>query len=88
MESCVDSLSQKIEKLSTWCTYNRLQVNWDKTFMMPVCEKRVFKQYNFSLSYILGKTTITMVHKFKLLGVRSWQMSRKRVRRLGLLYSA
>jgi hypothetical protein len=69
MESFVDSLSQEIEKLSTWCTYNRLQVNWDKTFMMPMCEKRVFKQYNFSSSYMLGKTTITMVHKFKLLGV-------------------
>ena len=69
MESCVDSLSQEIEKLSTWCTYNRLQVNWDKTFMMPVCEKRVFKQYNFCSSYMLGKTTITMVQQFKLLGV-------------------
>ncbi len=48
-----------------WSTHNRLDINWAKTFLMVVTNKRI----KIALSFLLNNIEIKYVEEFKLLGV-------------------
>lgn len=51
-----------------WCEFNRLDINWSKTFCMIVTNKRI-KELKEIKEIKIGETNIELVDKFKLLGV-------------------
>ena len=55
-----------LELLDEWCKHNRLYINWDKTFIMYITNKRIQLPTEFKVS---STRTIKVVEKFKLLGV-------------------
>ena len=64
-QSLETQLKTSLKHLIEWCDYNRLYVNWSKTFIMVITNKRVvipqFIEYN--------NIKIEIVKQFKLLGV-------------------
>ena len=58
-------LRQSLEHLTSWCDHNRLHVNWTKTFVMVLTNKRIV--IPSSISY--KNVNIEVVKQFKLLGV-------------------
>ena len=54
-----------IIELLAWCTHNRLDINWTKTFLMVVTNKRI----KIPLSFTFNNIEIKCVEEFKLLGV-------------------
>lgn len=68
-DETVNGLKRKIDeairKLDEWCKYNRLYVNWDKTFVMFIKNKRIITPDHVKID----DTIIKAVNKFKLLGV-------------------
>lgn len=52
--------------LNEWCKHNRLYINWSKTFIMFITNKR-----SITPSFIqIDSTQVVVVEKFKLLGVQ------------------
>jgi hypothetical protein len=45
-ESCLNKMVIEIGKLKEWCLFNRLLVNWDKTYAMYICTARTRKNEN------------------------------------------
>ena len=66
---CIDQLRIEVDKLKSWCSFNRLQVNWDKTYIMPIVSSRAIKTMNFEHEYSFGDDVVRVVKVFKLLGV-------------------
>jgi len=65
LDSVVKDFQASIKPLSTWCSLNRLDINWSKTFVMFVTNKRVSLP-----SYVdLNGVSVSVVSEFKLLGV-------------------
>jgi hypothetical protein len=54
-----------IIELLAWCTHNRLDINWTKTFLMVVTNKRI----KIPPSFTFNNIEIKCVGEFKLLGV-------------------
>jgi hypothetical protein len=54
-----------IIELLAWCTHNRLDINWTKTFLMVVTNKHI----KIPLSFLFNDIEIKCVEEFKLLGV-------------------
>ena len=54
-----------INALHEWCIFNRIDINWSKTFFMFVTNKRIKPPKTI----LFNKSTIEVVSKFKLLGV-------------------
>jgi hypothetical protein len=54
-----------IIELLAWCTHNRLDINWTKTFLMVVTNKRI----KIPPSFTFNNIEIKCVEEFKLLGV-------------------
>ena len=54
-----------LKRLNEWCKHNRLYINWDKTFIMLITNKRV--QMPEFLEF--DNVKIRIVQEFKLLGV-------------------
>jgi hypothetical protein len=44
VDSPISSFLKKIEPLFDWCKFNRLDINWSKTFFMFVTNKHIKKQ--------------------------------------------
>ena len=55
----------KLEPLFDWCKYNKLDINWSKTYFMFVTYKRVV----FPKEIIIKNLSIQVVDDFKLLGI-------------------
>ncbi len=47
------------------CNFNKLNINWSKTFFMLTNQK----VKNFPTEILIGEIAVQVVHKFKLLGV-------------------
>jgi hypothetical protein len=58
----ISAFKAVLKGLNEWCKHNRLYINWSKTFLMLITNKRV----NLSEFDV---TKIQVVSKFKLLGV-------------------
>ena len=54
-----------IRQLLDWCSKNRLDINWSKTFFMIITKKRI----KIPESFTFGNINIKCVSEFKLLGV-------------------
>ena len=65
LDSVVKDFQARIKPLSTWCSLNRLDINWSKTFVMFVTNKRV----SLPSSVDLNGVSVSVVSEFKLLGV-------------------
>jgi hypothetical protein len=68
-EEKLDSLILRFEgiikQLLKWCSRNRLDINWNKTFFMVITNKRIKIPEAFTFNDI----TIKCVNEFKLLGI-------------------
>ena len=62
-------IDDELMKLTTWCSFNRLQVNWDKTFLMTIGDKRTCNRLVSVATHVIGSVNIMSVQSFKLLGV-------------------
>jgi len=61
----INEFKKHLKPFTDWCSFNRLDVNWDKTFTMFVITKRVTAPVAIEID---GKQ-VQVVEKFKLLGV-------------------
>ena len=70
VDKLISRFKNEIILLLEWCKYNKMDINWAKTFFMFVPYK--YKKINLSLPTEISlsdKITIKVVDKFKLLGV-------------------
>jgi hypothetical protein len=58
--------NKSIDSLITWCYFNRLDINWDKTELMFFTQKR---EIDFPKSIMIQNKTINVIDQFKLLGI-------------------
>jgi hypothetical protein len=65
LDGVMKDFQSKIKSLSTWCALNRLDINWSKTFIMFVTNKRL----SLPSSVDLNSVSVSVVSEFKLLGV-------------------
>jgi hypothetical protein len=65
LDGVMKDFQSKIKPLSTWCALNRLDINWSKTFIMFVTNKRV----SLPSSVDLNGVSVSVISEFKLLGV-------------------
>ena len=65
LDVLIKDFQLKIKPLSTWCAFNRLDINWSKTFVMFITNKRV----SIPSSVDLNGVSVSTVSEFKLLGV-------------------
>jgi len=67
--SSLDKLLQKfnyqIKRLLDWCRYNRLDINWSKTYFMLITNKRTVLPKHL----MVNKYKVEVVSSFRLLGV-------------------
>ena len=65
LSTCISKLKICMRQLSEWCKHNRLYINWSKTYLMFVTNKRLVlpKQIDYD------SISIEVVDEFKLLGV-------------------
>ena len=61
----INLVKKCLECLDEWCKHNRLYINWKKTFIMFITNKRV----DVPKKIVLHDWEIEVVEKFKLLGV-------------------
>lgn len=62
----IEAFNNSIKKLLVWCHYNRIDINWSKTKIMFVSNK---KKTCFPTTISIDKNDIEVVDNFKLLGV-------------------
>jgi hypothetical protein len=65
MNSLINKFKSDISSLRVWCEMNRLDINWSKTFIMFVTNKRIKPPTEIEMN----GSTVAVVSKFKLLGV-------------------
>ena len=65
IDELIKDFNKSIQPLSEWCTFNRLDINWSKTFCMFITNKNIKKPKELLIN---GKT-VKVVEDFKLLGV-------------------
>ena len=41
LKSLIEEFKRELKTLTDWCKFNRLDINWDKTFIMFVTSKRI-----------------------------------------------
>ena len=58
--------NKSIDSLITWCHFNRLDINWDKTELMFFTQKR---EIDFPKTIMIQNKTINVIDQFKLLGI-------------------
>jgi hypothetical protein len=64
IDSVISSFKLGLKQIIEWCNYNRLFINWSKTFIMFVHNKRIITPTFLDCEGI----HLTAVTKFKLLG--------------------
>jgi hypothetical protein len=67
LQELINSFKQKLETLIDWCKFNKLDINWSKTFFMFVTNKRV--KNKLPKEIMIDNNQIRVVDSFKLLGV-------------------
>jgi hypothetical protein len=65
LDTLIDQFKKQLKPFTKWCSFNRLDVNWDKTFIMFVTTKRIKAPAAIEID---GKQ-IQVVDQFKLLGI-------------------
>ena len=65
LDGVIKDFQTRIKPLSTWCALNRLDINWSKTFVMFVTNRRM----SLPSSVELNGVCVSVVSEFKLLGV-------------------
>ena len=65
LDKLISKFKKSLEKLIDWCKFNKLDLNWSKTFFMFVTNKRV----NLPNEIIIDGNVVRVVKSFKLLGV-------------------
>ena len=65
LDSLIQLFEGIIKQLLNWCSRNRLDINWNKTFFMVITNKRIKIPGAFTFNDI----TIKCVNEFKLLGI-------------------
>ena len=63
----INKFKEYLKPMLDWCKFNKLDINWDKTFFMFVTNKRVGKQIPNEIS--IENCQVKVVDNFKLLGV-------------------
>ena len=66
LNELISSFNYSIKKLLLWCEYNRIDINWSKTKLMFVSNKR---NLNLPAQLEIQGNVVEVVSKFKLLGV-------------------
>lgn len=66
LNELIDTFKIDINRLTDWCKYNRVDINWSKTFIMFITNKR---KINIPLTICVDGALIQVVDSFKLLGV-------------------
>jgi hypothetical protein len=65
LDKLINKFKSDIASLRVWCERNRLDINWSKTFIMFVTNKRIKPPKEIDMN----GTTVAVVSTFKLLGV-------------------
>ena len=65
MDELIKDFNRSILPLFEWCTFNRLDINWDKTFCMVVTNKQI----KIPKELTINNNKVKVVENFKLLGV-------------------
>ena len=65
IENAISRLKDAVSQLLEWCSFNRLDINWSKTYIMFIGNVKDASSY----VYINEELTISVVTQFKLLGV-------------------
>ena len=66
LENLIINFNESIKKLTTWCKFNRIDINWKKTKIMFVSNKR---NLNLPKFVTIDQNTVEVVDNFKLLGI-------------------
>ena len=66
IDTCISKFKSAVLSIIEWCGYNRLDINWSKTYAMFVHNKA---DLMININTINSKIQIAIVDKFKLLGV-------------------
>ena len=67
VNTLINKFKEYLKPMLDWCKFNKLDINWDKTFFMFVTNKRVGKQIPNEIS--IENCQVKVVDNFKLLGV-------------------
>ena len=67
LDCLLEKFNEAIAPLIDWCKFNRLDINWSKTFFMFITNKRVSLPSTISLKNL--NCDVKVVDSFKLLGV-------------------
>ena len=66
LNELLDSFNNSIKNLLLWCDYNRIDINWSKTKLMFVTNKR---NLNLPGQLEIQGNLVEVINKFKILGV-------------------
>ena len=74
LNTLINRFVEKLKVLLEWCEFNKLDINWSKTYFMFVTNKRVKlpKEINVGTKTVNNKPVdinVSVVTSFKLLGV-------------------
>ena len=67
LNTLLTSFKKKLEKLFAWCNFNKLDINWSKTFFMFITNKRINKELPTKIQ--VDNILVDVVTDFKLLGI-------------------
>jgi hypothetical protein len=67
LNTLLTSFKKKLEKLFAWCNFNKLDINWSKTFFMFITNKRINKELPTKIQ--VDNISVDVVTDFKLLGI-------------------
>ena len=65
LNALISKFKNNLESLINWCQFNKLDLNWSKTFFMFITNKKVKLPNEIEV----GKNMVQVVKSFKLLGV-------------------
>ena len=68
IQAAIIKLKSETKNLLVWCDYNRLSINWSKTYAMVITNKRAYLKQPLKFIH-LDSNRVEMVNNFKLLGV-------------------
>ena len=67
LESLISKFKDNLKPMLDWCKFNKLDINWDKTYFMFVTNKRLGKKTPTVIP--IDNSQVKVVENFKLLGV-------------------
>ena len=68
LDTLIIDFVRKLNPLIEWCSMNRMDINWSKTFFMIVTAKHKNK-LNIPATIKIGTNDVSVTDEFKLLGV-------------------